>query len=112
MIHSAANQGQARSRRWKTRALLVGIGLVLAAVLPGAAGATITPVPGTSAGAAALAAVITSNPAYVTGASFAAVPPNGTPNGIEDSVLNSFPTDGSTFAILTTGDVNLADDAN
>ena len=33
-------------------------------------------------------------------------------NGVSDSALAGFPTDGATFTILTSGDVNLADDPN
>lgn len=47
-----------------------------------------------------------------TTASFVTVPPDGTPNGVGNSPLAGFPTEGSTFGILTTGDVNFADDAN
>ena len=38
--------------------------------------------------------------------------PSDSPNGVSDSALAGFPTDGATFTILTSGDVNLADDPN
>lgn len=59
-----------------------------------------------------LAEAIAANPAVVTGASFEAVPAGGTPHAVADAPLSSFPTNGSTFAILTSGDAELADDAN
>lgn len=48
----------------------------------------------------------------VTGASYVAVPPLSNPTVVASSPLASFPTDGSTFAVLTSGDALLADDAN
>ena len=73
--------------------------------------ATIVPVTGDATGATALGNAMLANPAVLTSASFAAFPPSGTPNGTSDA-LSFFPTNGSTFGILTTGDVSLADDAN
>ena len=40
------------------------------------------------------------------------VPPFGTPNGPYNAPLSFFPTVGNSFAILTSGDFNLADDPN
>jgi hypothetical protein len=78
-----------------------------------AAYAAIVPVANDSAGAASLAAALSANPALVTGASFESpAPPGVTPNAVADAPLGGFPTNGSTFAILTTGDARLADDAN
>lgn len=99
-----------RSRR-TARLLLAVVALTTALVTAGAAQAAITPVTNDAAGATALAAAMTASPANVTGASFDAVPPSGTPHGISDG-LNEFPTNGPTFAIMTSGDVNLADDPN
>jgi hypothetical protein len=59
-----------------------------------------------------LANAIASDPAVVAGASFQAVPPSGTPHAVADAPLSSFPTNGSTFAILTSGNAQLADDPN
>lgn len=73
--------------------------------------------------ASATAAVTTTNDAAtlagalgagsaVTGASLPTLPPSGTPHGIGDAALGGFPTEGSSFAILTSGDASLADTAN
>jgi LPXTG-motif cell wall-anchored protein len=64
----------------------------------------------TSPDAAAVAASIKAADTVVTGASWTAAP-DGTPNGVSDAPLGGFPTEGSTFAILTNGDVNAADEA-
>jgi len=48
----------------------------------------------------------------VTGAAYVAIPPTGTPNAVSDTPLASFPTDGSTYAILTTGNAALAPTPN
>ncbi|MEO6579058.1 MAG: Ig-like domain-containing protein [Candidatus Limnocylindria bacterium] len=64
------------------------------------------------AGPAELAAAMTADPSVISGASFSAVPPDGTPNDVYASELSFFPTHGSTFSILTSGDASLADDAN
>ena len=71
---------------------------------------TITP----TANAGDLAAAIAADQSVVTGAAFDAVPPSGTPNAVADSgtSLGGFPTDGSSYAIMTSGDANLADDPN
>jgi uncharacterized repeat protein (TIGR01451 family) len=95
-----------RSRKLRSFAVpfVVLATLVLA---PTAARAAITP----SSNAGDLAAAIATASATPTGSAFDMVP-GGTPNGVSDSALAGFPTDGTTFGILTTGDVNLADDAN
>ncbi|MEX0786480.1 MAG: flexitail domain-containing putative surface protein [Dehalococcoidia bacterium] len=66
----------------------------------------------TSASAFQLAQAIAADPTVVTGATFSAVPPIGTPNGVSDTPLTLFPTHGSTYAILTSGDAQLAATAN
>ncbi len=69
-----------------------------------------------TASAGDLAAAITSDQDFVSGAAFedGTPPPLGTPNGVADSgtPLAGFPTDGSSYAIITSGDANLADDPN
>jgi len=86
---------------------LIGFGNVASAIP-----ITITPVTNDAAGASALADAMARNPARIVGASFESAPP-GTPNGIGSAgTLNQFPIHGSTFSILTSGDVNLADDPN
>jgi Ca2+-binding RTX toxin-like protein len=76
--------------------------------------AAITPVTNDAAGANALADVIEAAPGNVSSASFDAVPTggSGTPHGTADAPLSFFPTADSTFGILTTGNVELADDPN
>ena len=75
--------------------------------------AAIVPVTNNAAGAASLAGALSANPALVTGASFESpAPPGATPNAVANTPLGGFPTNGGTFAILTTGDAQLADDAN
>jgi LPXTG-motif cell wall-anchored protein len=63
-----------------------------------------------SANATDIAAAIAAPGTDVTGASFVAIP-GGTPDGVGNSTLGGFPTQGSSFGILTTGDVNSATDA-
>jgi len=72
---------------------------------------TLTTVGNDAAGAAALAAAMVREPAQLTGAAFVTVPASGTPHGTSVA-LDDFPTNGSTFAVLTSGDASLADDAN
>jgi uncharacterized repeat protein (TIGR01451 family) len=83
--------------------------LVVASMMLGLVGMTlaiITP----SSSALTIAQSIASSSVTVTGASFAAVPPSGTPNGVSTSVLGGFPLDGADYGILTSGDVNSVDD--
>jgi hypothetical protein len=58
-----------------------------------------------------LAQAIASDPGIVTGAAYVAVP-GGTPNAVSDTPLTAFPTNGSTYAILSTGSALLAPTAN
>ena len=67
--------------------------------------ATITP----SSTALTIAQAIASSSLTVTAASFVAVPPSGTPNGVSTSVLGGFPVDGADYGILTSGDVSSVD---
>ena len=76
-------------------------------ILAAPAHATITP----GVSPLAIAGAISGPGAAVTGASFTTVSAAGA-NGIADSALSSFPTNGSTFGILTTGAADSADDAN
>ena len=72
--------------------------------------ANVSAVSNDGTGATAIANAVTADGTTLTAASFAAVT-GGTPNGTAEC-LSWFATNGSTFGILTTGDVNLADDAN
>ena len=76
-----------------------------------AAHAAITPTTSNGAGATALANAMLADPSVLTSASFATVPASGTPHGTS-TALSFFPTHGSTFAIMTSGNVNFADDPN
>lgn len=73
--------------------------------------ASIIPVPNTHAGALTLAQGIVSNSSTLSSAHFVAVPPKGTPHGVSNA-LSFFPTNGGTFAILTTGNALVAGNAN
>jgi hypothetical protein len=78
-------------------------GLVAAALALTAAGsaqATITP-----SGALAIAQAIASPSANVTGASFVTVP-GGTPVAVSTTALAGFPSDGSSFGVLSTGNAS------
>jgi uncharacterized repeat protein (TIGR01451 family) len=101
-----------RNHRAVRRLTPFALAAMLVLLAAGVAQAAITPVPNNGAGATAIANAISSTPGTVTSASFAAAPPNGTPNGTANAPLSFFPTAGSTFGILTTGNVNLADDPN
>ena len=99
--------------RARLRSGLAAIPVVLGAIMftATAAHAAITPTTNNAAGATALANAMLADPSVLTSASFATVPPNGTPHGTS-TAMSFFPTHGSTFAIMTTGNVNLADDPN
>lgn len=92
--------------------LIIGIAAAVTVLSAGVAYAAITPVPNDASGATTLANALISDASVLTSAGFDAVPGSGTPHGAGDSALTSFPTDGSTFAILTSGDAGLADDPN
>lgn len=81
--------------------LVAGL-IVAAGAAPALAG--VTPQTGPS-GALALAQAIAAPSTTVTGASFVAIPP-GTPDGTSTAPMGEFPTKGSSFGILTTGNVN------
>jgi len=91
-------------------ALGLAAALVTAAsplILPAPAQAAITP----TSSAAALGAALQGPGANLTGSSFTTVSAAGA-NGVADSALSSFPTNGPSFAILTSGSAESADDAN
>ena len=83
---------------------------VLGLALPASAGAAITTTRDASQLTGAMAAPGAQG--AISAASFTEIPPTGTPHAIVDGVLGGFPTEGGTFAILSTGDAALADDAN
>ena len=97
------------------RRAILATSLALAVAGSGAAAseaATITPVTNSNAGALQLAQSMFQNPALISGASFVAHPPLGTPNAVVDGSLSFFPQNGNTFGLITSGDANLADDPN
>ena len=73
--------------------------------------ASIIPVSKDSAGALILAQAMVVDPSTLASAEFLAVPPSGTPNGTSDT-LSFFPTHDTSFGILTSGNVLIADDSN
>jgi hypothetical protein len=90
----------------------LAIAAAVALLTAGAAGAAITTVTNDPTGAGQVAASMAGAGANVVGASFTMNYPTAPANGIEDSPLGGFPTNGGTFGILTTGNVQLADDPN
>ena len=87
----------------------VGLLISLVAGLIMATGATpavvdVTPQTGPS-GALAIAQAIAAPSTPITGASFLAAPA-GTPDGTSTTPMGEFPTNGSSFGILTTGNVD------
>lgn len=96
-------------RLFRIRMAITALSLAAAGVT---AIAAIVPVAHDAAGALSLAHALATDPAVVTGASFQTVPVNGTPHAVADAPLSSFPTNGGTFAVLTSGNAQYADDAN
>ena len=90
---------------------IVAVGAVVAVLAPSPAQAGIDPIPKRTA-ATDLARAIAANPRQVTRAFFSVVPPRGNPGGVADSRLADFPRHGDDFAILSSGNVLLADDRN
>lgn len=89
-------------------ALLASATTVLAvSVTP--ASAAVVPQTG-PAGALAIARAIVAPSTTLTGASFVTLPPFGTPDGISTAPLGGFPTAGSSFGILTNGNVSSVPD--
>src|SRR4051794_31455266 len=92
------------------RFALILAGLIAALVAPGTAAAAIT----ATSNARSLADAMSTPGAAsaITSASFPEIPPAGTPHAVVNSPLGGFPTDGTTFTILSDGDAQLADDPN
>lgn len=84
---------------------LAGLAIAAVAVAPATA---ITP----STNAADLSGALSSQPGLVTGASFAVGPAGAGAAGTSTAAGVFFPTDATTFAVLTTGDVANADPPN
>jgi Bacterial Ig-like domain len=88
-------------------ALLVAASAV---ALPASAGAAVTPTRNADVLAGAMATSGTRS--TITAASLPALPPAGNPAAVADGSLGGFPTDGPSFAILSSGDAAKADPAN
>jgi Bacterial Ig-like domain (group 1) len=95
--------------RWSA-ALVAAASVAL--LTAGAAGAAITTVTNDPTGAGQVAASMAGAGANILGASFTMNYLTAPANGVADSPLGGFPTTGGTFGILTTGDVQLADNPN
>ncbi len=102
-MRGRANRSFRAVRRRRVSGLIF-VGLLASSRAPAAITVTSNP--------SVLAQAIAHAPGSITGASFVALPPNGTPHATADAPLDGFPTDGTTFAILTTGDASLADQPN
>jgi hypothetical protein len=101
--------GIRRTTPWASAVAVVAGLLVVGPAPPANAATTIN----TAATPGEIAGAIDSTTGAVTGASFVAKPPSGTPTAVatSDPPLAGFPTDGSGFGILTSGDAALADDS-
>ncbi len=92
----------AKRRGWTSVVAVATLAALLVAAAPAAA--VITP----TRDAGALAAALGRDGARVTGATFGALPPAGAPAAVSTTPLASFPTQGGSYAILSTGDATLA----
>jgi hypothetical protein len=72
----------------------------------------VIPVTNDATGAGQVAAAMATPSSNVVAAGFTMTHPTAPANGVSDAPLGGMPTNGSTFGILTTGDVGLADDPN
>lgn len=101
----------ANGRAHGSLAALIGIAFV-AALAPASAGAAVSSNP--KPDATSVANAIASDPSRVVGASFVGQQYTGTPGpvGLGDSELAGFPRAGSSFAVMTTGNAEFADDPN
>lgn len=104
----AIPRATARLRRGARGAARAIAPLALAVGAAAPAGAAVD----TAASALDIAQAISVDASRVTAASFDALPPGGAPKALSDVPLTFFPTDGASYAILTSGDAALADDPN
>ena len=93
-------------RRWS--ALTAGVGALVA---PAAANADIVEYP-RNPSATPLARAMAGDTSIVRRAVFSALPPSSRPAAVSTTRLAGFPRSGQSFAILSTGNARLADDAN
>ena len=110
------SQGKVRPLTRLRRGLLVTTLAVLALGI-GGVGQAVAAVSPTN-NAQTIAEALVADQSTLTGASFAELPPFGTPNGTATAfdppqpAQSRFPTDGNDFGILTSGNVSFADDPN
>ena len=83
--------------------------IAIGAAVPAAAFGAVTPTGDPNALAGAISE---DSPGAVAGAAFTAFPPGGNPAAVGDSDLATFPLNGASYAILSTGDAARADDPN
>jgi hypothetical protein len=81
------------------------------AAMPAPAGAEIVEFP-RNPSATPLARAMASDPGIVRRAVFSALPPSSKPAAVSTTRLAGFPRSGDSFAILSTGNARIADDAN
>ena len=104
MAHSSDTTAHPRGRVAAATALLLAGGALVAFAPPASAAIVTVSAPN-------LAAALAGPGANVTGASYLNLA-NAGQNGVGNSALSNFPTNGSTFAIMTSGLATSADDPN
>ena len=95
----------------RMRSKLLSAAIVGMGVAPASAAAQIVEYP-KNPSATPLAKAMAGDPSIVRGAVFSALPPSARPAAVSATSLAGFPRSGSSFAILSTGNARLADDAN
>lgn len=111
--HGTKRPDRPRSGRRALRsAVVLGCLALLTVITAGPATSTTTTVPNDATGAGQLATAMAATGFTPGAASFQTVPPMGTPHAVSNTPLAGFPTSGSTYAILTSGDANLAETPN
>lgn len=103
--HPKSGRGRRALARLGTGAL-IGSSLLAIGSTPANAVVTVTGSP------TDLATAMAGPGANVTGAGWSEVPATGTPHAVSTTPLAGLPTNGGSFAILTSGNANFADDAN
>lgn len=100
-----------KSRKARARSRVVTAAILTTSLAGAVTAAPASAAIDTTATAVQLAEALSVDPSIVTGASFVAVSaPHA--NAVSDTPLTSFPTNGGTYAILTTGNAALAEQPN
>ncbi len=94
-----------------TRSIVALTTLTASAIAAAPAGAKITEYP-VNPSATPIAKAMARNPSLVKRAVFSALPPSSKPAAVSTTKLAGFPTNGSSFGILSTGNARRADDPN